>query len=574
MYPYTSHLLELESRRPRDGSERVRGEWSGVHTPLRSAEWEAQLREHPDRPFVQYLLRGMREGFRVGFRYDQSECGHTGDNMQSARDNPEVIDEYLEKEVRLGRVAGPFEPEACHQVHMSRFGVIPKNHQPGKWRLIVDLSHPQGGSVNDGIEPELCSLRYTSVEEAARRVRALGPGTLLAKIDVESAYRTVPVHPADRWLLGMRWKGKVYVDTALPFGLRSAPKIFNAIADALQWILAREGCEVIHYLDDFLLFGRAGSGQCRRVLERALELCEKLGVPIAVHKTEGPAPVLTFLGIELDTVAMTLRLPEEKLRRLQREIGRWTERRGCTKRELLSLIGQLQHACCVVRPGRSFLRRMIELSKIAKEPHHRLRLNKGFKSDLRWWACFLSEWNGVNMMTGVIRSECQATVTSDASGSWGCGAFTSSGEWFQLELLESWNGVHITVKELLPIVLGAAIWGREWAGKTVRCRCDNAAAVAIINSGKSKVERAMHLMRSLFFFLASFGVVLVAEHLPGRENGAADALSRDNIAAFHSQVPCARQHPTPIPPMVVQALVTQQPDWTAVSWTNLLTTTL
>ena len=80
---------------------------------------------------------------------------------------------------------------------------------------------------------------------------------------------------------------------------------------------------------------------------------ERLGVPIAVHKTEGPASVLRFLGIELDTLAMTFRLPQEKLQRLQREIGQWMERKGCTKRELLSLVGQLQHTCYVVRPRRS-----------------------------------------------------------------------------------------------------------------------------------------------------------------------------------------------------------------------------
>ena len=102
---------------------------------------------------------------------------------------------------------------------MSRFGVILKN-QPGRWRLIVDLSHPKGASVNDGIESELCSLSYTSVDAAVRIIMAMGPGVLLAKFDIESAYRLIPVHPDDILLLGMMWKDKLLVDTALPFGLR------------------------------------------------------------------------------------------------------------------------------------------------------------------------------------------------------------------------------------------------------------------------------------------------------------------------------------------------------------------
>ena len=457
---------------------------------------------------------------------------------------------------------------------INRFGVIPKGHQPGKWWLIVDLSHPRGHSVNDGIEPELCSLNYTSVDRAVQRILRLGTGAKLAKFDVESAYRTVPVHPEDRWLLGMRWRGGVYIDTVLPFGLRSAPKIYTAVADALQWILMRVSIEVIHYLDDFLLFGPPGSLCCERALSASMELCAKLGVPLAAHKTEGPSTRITFLGIELDTEARTVRLPEDKLRRLQREIRVWRGRKICTKRDLLSLIGQLQHACCVVKPGRTFLRRMIDLSSVAKELHHCIRLNKGFRSDLQWWSYFLPRWNGHSMMSGVIRERWDITLTSDASGSWGCGAYTSTGEWFQLKWPQSWEGVHITVKELMPIVVGVAIWGRQWEGRIVRCRCDNAATVAIVNSGKSKVERAMHLMRSLFFFLACHNAVVFGEHIPGIENGAADALSRDNINRFYVQVPWAKRQHTTVPPAVLEALVVQQPDWTAVSWTELLVTTL
>ena len=112
---------------------------------------------------------------------------------------------------------------------------------------------------------------------------------------------------------------------------------------------------IMHYLDDFLLFGAPGSGQCCQALQLAMDCCTRLGVPIAESKTEGPTERITFLGIELDTEKGELRLPEEKLLRLQREIRQWTSRRSCTKRELLSLIGQLQHACCVVQPGRTYI---------------------------------------------------------------------------------------------------------------------------------------------------------------------------------------------------------------------------
>ena len=545
--------------------------WRHIQCPMVSAVWSQGLRDHPDKAYSAYVINGIQSGFRVGFQYGKRQCTGATSNMQSARQHPEVIDAYIAAEVRAGRVLGPMEPSGYPRVHVNRFGLVPKNHQPGQWRLIVDLSHPRGGSVNDGVEPELCSMNYISVDVAVKRVLALGEGAKLAKFDVEGAYRTVPVHPDDRWLLGMRWRDKLYVDKVLPFGLRSAPKIYNAVADALQWILRREGTDIIHYLDDFLLAGAPDTDQCEVGLRLSQEWCRRLGIPIAAHKTEGPATRLVFLGIEIDTVLLTLRLPEGKLARLQGEIRRWEGKRSCSKRELLSLIGQLQHACCVVKPGRSFLRRMIDLARVAKELHHSIRLNRGFRSDLRWWACFLSEWNGVSMMSGVVWSSPSVVMTSDASGSWGCGAFTSAGEWFQLELPESWTGVHITVKELLPIVIGVAVWGHQWRGQTVTCRCDNAAVVAIVKSGRSKMERVMHLMRSLFFLTARWNVVLACTHIPGVDNRAADALSRNNLPSFQNLVPGARSEPVLIPEPLLRALVQGQPDWTMVDWTALFT---
>ena len=102
----------------------------------------------------------------------------------------------------------------------------------------------------------MCSLSYISVDTAARAVAQKGQRAQLAKTDIESAYRMLPIHPDDRGLLGMRWEGMLFVDTALPFVLRSAPKIFTAVADALEWIVEQEEvCLIMHYLDDFLLVG-------------------------------------------------------------------------------------------------------------------------------------------------------------------------------------------------------------------------------------------------------------------------------------------------------------------------------
>ena len=236
-------------------------------------------------------------------------------------------------------------------------------------------------------------------------------------VDIASAYRTVPVHPVDRMLLGMRWQGDLLVDGALPFGLRSAPKIFTAVADALLWVMGRHGVvHAMHYLDDFLILGPPNTRSCHQDLSTSLDLCDRLGDPIARHKLEGPSASLSFLGIQVDTVSGTLSLPPEKLARLVTLIQSWRGRKCCRKRELLSLIGQLQHACRVVRPGRTFLRRMIDLSSSVMGYDHWVRLNCGFRSDLRQWE---EQWNGVALCKSLITRIGRASITSDASGRWG-----------------------------------------------------------------------------------------------------------------------------------------------------------
>ena len=160
------------------------------------------------------------------------------------------------------------------------------------------------------------------------------------------------------------------------------------------------------------------------------------------------------------------------------------------KAELLSLIGQLQHACKVVCYGRSFLCCMITLPTVAKEFHHHIRQNLSFRPDLQWWVIFLPQWNGVSMMTAHRRASPGATIVSEVSGNWGCGAYCSQGEWFQCQWPKPWSPIQITIKELLPEIMSCALWGSTWKGMTVKCLCDNDAVVAIINSGRSKtIER-------------------------------------------------------------------------------------
>ena len=190
------------------------------------------------------------------------------------------------------------------------------------------------------------------------------------------------------------------------------------------------------------------------------------------------------------------------------------------------------------------------------------------RSDIRWWSLFASQWNGTSMLVKFNKANPQIAVTSDASGSWGCGAYEGS-KWIQFKWPPSMEATHIAIKEMIQVVMTAALWGRSWTGKSVRFWCDNSAVVALLNSGSSKEEYLMHLMRCLTFIIAKFNFVVSALHVRGIHNVLADALPRDHRDYFLSHYPQAQPMPTTIPAALVDLLITSKPDWTSTHWTTL-----
>ena len=168
-------------------------------------------------------------------------------------------------------------------------------------------------------------------------------------------------------------------------------------------------------------------------------------------------------------------------------------------------------------------------------------------------------------------------IWTDTSGHFGCGALNPcTRAWLQLPWPQSYRRgwlklkeESITLKELLPIVLASAVWGRRWRRRTVLVHCDNLGTVALVNSGYSRIPQIMHLTRCLFFIRAHFEMDVVAQHIPGAENTLADTISRNNLSLLFSQVPDSTTSQTQIPPNLLSLLVEDQPDWTSPAWARL-----
>ena len=207
---------------------------------------------------------------------------------------------------------------------------------------------------------------------------SLGRGTLLAKFDVESAYRIIPVHPNDLYLLGMQWQGNYFVYITLPFGLPSAPYVFSSVADLADWVLKKkyDMSFLLHYLDDFHTLGPPNSQTCQRNVDTSIQQFQDWGIPLHPDKLESPSTILTVLGIELDSLLLQARLLQEKFACIDTLLVSWSQKRHCTRKELESLIGNLQHTCKVVPSGRTFLHSMINLLSPFCRENHPIRLNR------------------------------------------------------------------------------------------------------------------------------------------------------------------------------------------------------
>ena len=367
--------------------------------------------------------------------------------------------------------------------------------------------------MNNGIPDELATVHYAGIDDAVRAIKKLGRGAFLVKLDIESAFKIVPIHPDDHHLLGMAWDGWYYYDKTLAMGLRSSCAIFERVSTALEWI-ARHKIHVkdlIHLLDDFLLFASSFE-RSRSDKENFIRLCQILQIPLAPDKMEGPATCMVFAGIELDTVKWEARLPEDKKAKCIKQIRVLLQKRKTTLRELQSLIGLLNFCCQVVVPGRAFLRRLINMTIGATKPFHHIRLTQSAQADLLAWLEFLDAFNGrAFFLSDVWLSSEVLHLYTDAAGAYGyAGIFQD--EWFYGVWPDSWLGKDITVKELYPIVASLHLWSDRLANQPIVLHTDNMAIVHIINKMSSKDCHVMILIRKMVVICMQKNIYVKAEH--------------------------------------------------------------
>lgn len=539
---------------------------------MRAAAWRTQL-ELPGRDgapsfaqkeprLAQLILEGIERGVDIGFVGDRNK-NRFGRNSQKAERDPKIsamVDAIIAEDVADDKKAGPFTEQPFEFMAVSPIGTVPKGEGA---RVVHNLSHPFGGdSVNAGIAPE--DLSMGNFQQACDAIVKLGRKCWLVKMDVKAAFKQVPVRPEDRPLLGLKWAGLWYYELVLPFGLRTSGHRWEMYATALHYFIEHHLLVdfVVHYVDDYLLIV-SDEDKAKAYLAAVLALCATLGVPMADKKTEGPTRCLTFLGIELDTVAMEARLAATRLDELQTLLSAWDSnpnRTFCVK-DLESLVGKLQFACHVVRPGRTYLRRLIDLERKMKQAQNRgnwspWRLDDEARADIHWWREFLVKWNGKSLLYELEWTSAHKLLLYTDACERGYGARYGDrwfrGEWNAETLARATRDTKVSVPflELHALVHAATVWGHLWAGKKVVFMCDAEAAFYAVNKMTSRSPGMAELLRLLSTTAARHGFDFRCEHLAGVANTVADLLSRPDLfslPALRQLLPTANAEPCPAP---------------------------
>ena len=361
----------------------------GIHSPLNPSQWAKLLTyDNSYDHDALFILDGVFNGFKVVDRaadipiYDRS-------NYKSCfiEENFSKMNNILLSELASGKLS--YAAEKPLQIHS--LGAVAKPN--GAVRHMTDCSMPDKLSVNNFMKSTFSSFSFNTLDDIITQVSR---DSYMATVDLQDAYRSVPIHPSDRKHFGLSWDfgyGNTYLtDNFLCFGSKCSAFIFNRLTDSVARYMGKRGFCCYNYLDDFIVIG-ANYDDTILAQRFLINTLRKLGFYISWRKITSPTQYCRFLGIDIDSVSHKLWLPPDKISKFHNELNFWSGRKTATKLQMQRLCGILNFCCKVIRGGRVYMFHMIQLLKLFNKDR-RITLPENFHSDIAWWYTFASMFNG------------------------------------------------------------------------------------------------------------------------------------------------------------------------------------
>lgn len=345
----------------------------GIQSQLKVGYCENELQHESDRELREYLEYGVKQGFRIVDK-DVSVPNYFCKNYNSVlnQDSGKYINDLLRQEIDQGKIlVTDHQPKCVHAL-----GAIKK--KGGGYRPITDCKRPLSLSINNFMEETFQTFTYQSSDNVCN---LMSRNCYMATIDISGAYRSVSIHPSDWEHQGLSWvldgERCFLLDTRISFGLRCAPFVFTRIGEFISNCMKRKGYDIVHYIDDFWVQGKTRQ-QCEQAQMELIVMLGRFGFSIAWEKCSAPSRVCTYLGLEFDSSKMTVSLPQQKIKKLHEELNFFTQKKRATKKQIMRLAGVLSHSARVIRGGRTFSRRILDLLKGLPEGNPRFILRTNF----------------------------------------------------------------------------------------------------------------------------------------------------------------------------------------------------
>jgi hypothetical protein len=499
-------------------------------SPFNIHSWETLLSQYPG-PLPLTLAGILQYGCQIGYQGPQQLV--LSKNLKSSMLHPSTIKAKLLDDLQLGRV---LSTSSDFPFISSPLGLVPKGD--GGFRRIHHLSHPRGTSVNDFIPDDASKISYTSIKDIYAAILDAGRHCTIIKKDIADAFRNIPIAIDNQWLLGFEWEKQFYKEACLPFGLATAPFLFNLFAEGFHWMLQSWlRWTVLHYLDDFIRVIPQHQATLSFLQQAETEyhiLTSLLGIP-ENKKKDAIGTVVTVLGIQIDTNTFEARLSPEKLAKALRLTTIGLLKSKMSLFDIQSISGFLSWCAEVVRLGKIYLHHLwVFMSAFppTAASNYLLPVPYNVRLDLAWWNTLLPSFNGIYLFQ---EQRSEVLLYTDASQR-GLGAYyldtTVTGpprrsHSFSMRIARDHLGQHINILELRAIQAAFLTWGHAWAKQTIVIHTDSEVAFSALTNNKAH-GLAFYPLRHILLVASQYDIILKPKWIAGKTNLIADALSRFN----------------------------------------------
>ena len=511
------------------------------HVKLKLDRWRYHLVGYECAELVQFIEYGFPLGLSS---LPDLECSRR--NHGSAYMWYDHVDKFICTEIQEGGLSGPFQKVPWWNAIISPLMTAHKKVMSR--RTVFDATFGER-SLNNNTPGDHymglpCKYTFPKIQDYKEMILTCGPGCLMWKRDLSRFFLQLPLDPAEYHRVGVIWRGLFFFFLGLAFGLRHSGLQGQKVTDAVSWILRGLGTDVgdgqpynvCNYSDDL--------GGVEKTLDRALSAYHKLnwllsdlGLEESVKKAEPPTTCITYLGVQFDSVKMTMSVPPEKVTEIKAEIGLWVRKTAITRRDLQSLLGKLFWVAKVVMHARPFMGRLLaQLRTMTNlKDSKKIKLHDESKKDILWWHRYLDTFNGISMIVNEepilltleqLLDDPHAVCAGDATPTGG-GAWHGHEYWcgkLPADLQDPAVPIHI--KEFWTMIVSAKQWGDTWTGRSVVLFCDNDSVCDTVVHKKPRDPALLSLLREFLYVVVSKKFIPVVRKIGTKENEIADHISR------------------------------------------------